>query len=214
MLTQARFHNRRTIAACAIVGISAPIVFVIVLIVQTVLQPGYSHVTMPISALSALPSGWLQNVNFILSGALVAMFAIGLHLGVQPTRRGGIGPALLVLSGVGNVIVGAFPWKDVGGRLIEPTGHTLGVFLAFLSAGIGFIVISKRFAVDPRWQTEVRYTLTTGIAIIILFLGFGAFAESADAPLHPWAGIVQRVLAGVWFAGLVRLGLRLWRVAT
>lgn len=206
-------NRSRAIAACATAGIAAPIVFTIFLIVQGMLHPDYSHVTMPISALSAHPGGWIQDVNFVVLGVLLTTFAIGLHLGVRPDRGGGMGPALLVLSGVGAVVEGVFPWRDAGGSFIEPVGHVVGVFMAFLGAGIGFVVLSRRLAGDPRWQSATRYTLATGIAIVVLFFGFGALAESVDAPLHPWAGVVQRLLVGVWSLCTVALGLRLLSVA-
>jgi hypothetical membrane protein len=205
--------KRRAIAACATAGIVMPFVFTIILIGQGLRQPGYSHVSMPISALSAHRGGWIQNVNFLVCGVLFIAFAIGLHLGVRPNRGGDTGPALLVLSGVGTVVIGMFPWRDVGGSFIEPTGHVVGVFMAFLGAGIGFAVIARRLAGDPHWQSATRYTLATGMAIVALFFGFGALAESADAPLHQWAGIVQRLLVGVWFICTVVLGLRLRRTA-
>src|SRR5713101_4567384 len=100
MEERAASDKRRTIAACAAAGIAAPIVFTILLIVQGMLHPEYSHVTMPISALSARPGGWIQNLNFVISGVLLTAFAIGLHLAVRPVRSGVIGPGLLVLSGV------------------------------------------------------------------------------------------------------------------
>ena len=45
----------------AIAGMVAPVWFITLVIVQGLLQPDYSHVTMPISALAAWPAGWIQN---------------------------------------------------------------------------------------------------------------------------------------------------------
>ena len=39
-------------------------------VVQGVLLPDYSHVRMSISALAAWPTGWIQTLNFYVSGAL------------------------------------------------------------------------------------------------------------------------------------------------
>lgn len=47
----------------AMAGIAAPIVFTVIVFLQGLLQPDYSHVALPISALSTWPSGWLQNLN-------------------------------------------------------------------------------------------------------------------------------------------------------
>ena len=73
----------------ALAGIVAPIWFTALVVLQGFLQPDYSHVRLPISALAAWPTGWIQNVNFYVTGALTMIFAIALHRGLQPTRRGG-----------------------------------------------------------------------------------------------------------------------------
>ena len=108
--------------------------------------------------------------------------------------------------------MGTFPWRDVGGTLIRPAGHVVGVLMAFLGAGIGFVVTSRRLE-GSYWRSATRYTLATGITIVALFFGFRFLAEPVDAPLHQWAGIVQRPLFGVWFVGIVVLGLKLLSAA-
>ena len=55
--------------------VAAPIWFIAVVIVQGIMQPGYSHVAMPISALAASPAGWLQNLNFYVTGVLLTASA-------------------------------------------------------------------------------------------------------------------------------------------
>src|SRR5919199_6379070 len=75
-------------------GLVGPIVFTVLVIVQGVIQPDYSHIALPISALAAWPSGWLQNVNFLLLAGLMSMFAIGMHLKLPLERGGAIGPGL------------------------------------------------------------------------------------------------------------------------
>ncbi len=99
-------NSRNRVSALAAVGIAGPIVFTALVVVQGLLHPDYSHVAMPISALAAWPSGWLQIVSFLAFGLLTIANAIGLHLGVDQGRGGVLGPALLVLSGVGLVVAG------------------------------------------------------------------------------------------------------------
>jgi len=43
----------------------------------------------------------------------------------------------------------------------------------------------------------------------VLFITVGFFAIDDGAPLHPWAGLVQRILCVVWFTCLIVLALRL-----
>src|SRR5215207_10496902 len=104
-------EHRSVIAALAAAGIAGPVIFAGVALVQGLLRPEHSLVADPISALAAGPSGWVQDVNFLLFGVLMIAYAVGLHLGVRPSRAGAVGPAFLVLSGVGLLIAGAFPWR-------------------------------------------------------------------------------------------------------
>lgn len=146
-------ERRSVIAALAAAGIAGPIIFTLVAIVQSLIRADHSLVGLPISALGAGPSGWVQDVNFLLEGALLVAYAIGLHLGVRPARLGELGPALLVLGGVGVMLAGVFPAVGASGAFSEEqVGHTVVSFMAFLGTGIGFIVLSWRLARDPRWR--------------------------------------------------------------
>ncbi|MBA2714377.1 MAG: DUF998 domain-containing protein [Rubrobacteraceae bacterium] len=206
-------ERRGVISALAVAGIAGPIVFVLVVVVQSLLHPDYSQVKLPISALAAWPGGWVQSANFVVFGMLTIANAIGLHLGVRPSRARIVGPALLVLSGVGLMISGAFSWKAVDGDFVVPAGHLLGALLSFLGTGIGFIVVSRRMAADPRWRGVAMYALASGIAIVALFVMTFALVIPLGAPLHSWGGLVQRVTLAVWFPCMVVLALRLLRVA-
>ena len=60
---------------------------------------------------------------------------------------------------------------------------------------------------------RAAYTMGTGIAVLLLFFTLGLFAIDDGTPLHPWAGLIQRVLCAVWFTCMVVLALRLRRLA-
>ncbi len=66
---------------------------------------------------------------------------------------------------------------------------------------------------DPSWRSLASYSLGSGIAIAVLFLATGPLAVPDDAPLHDWAGLLQRATVAVWFACASLLVLRLLRVA-
>ena len=136
-------------------------------------------------------------------------FAVALHNGVQPTRLGGTGVALLVLGGVGLVWAGLFPWKMVDGVPTETVPHVIGAVTVFTATGLGFIVFSRRMIADPQWRDLAAYTMLTGIAVLVMFVVVGFFAIDDGAPLHAWAGLLQRVLCAVWFTCLIVLALRL-----
>jgi hypothetical membrane protein len=201
-------------AILALAGLVAPLWFTTLVIVQGWLQPDYSHVAMPVSALAAWPAGWIQNLNFFVNGGLLIAFAIGLQLGIRPTRRGAVGIALLLASGVGNEVAGLFPWRMVDGVPTESASHVVGALLSFLGASVGLMATSRRMAADPQWRDLASYTLATGAAMLLLFVALGAFAIGDGTPLHPWAGLLQRVIVVFWFVCVMILAARLRRVST
>jgi hypothetical membrane protein len=208
----ATMATRLPIARLAIAGIIGLIWFITLVIVQGILQPDYSHIAMPISALAAWPAGWMQNLNFLVSGALTAVFAIGLHRGIGPTRFGLVGIVLMLTSSVGVLIAGVFPWINVNGVPTETPPHVVGAVLTFSCASTGLLILSRRMAADPQWLGLSGYVLTSGIVMLILFILVGGFAIDEGTPLHPWAGFLQRVLVVVWFACMIVMAHRALRL--
>jgi hypothetical membrane protein len=199
----------------AAAGILGPILFTAAFVIQELLRRGeYSPMAERVSALEAGPGGWVQQVNFVGFGLLTIAFAVGLHRGMRPTRAGVIGPAILAWTGVELVLTAVFPLReDAAGLAYDPTGlHDLNGAILFVSVGVGFIVLSRRMAADPRWGGLATYALATGIAWLVLLVTFGVLVMPDDAPLHPWAGLAQRVVLAVWFSCTIVLALRLLRV--
>jgi hypothetical membrane protein len=205
--TLTRTHN------LALAGIIGPIWSTALIVVQGVLQPDYSHIKMPISALAAWPKGWIQNLNFYVMGALTIIFALALHRSVRPMSRGGAGIALLAIGGSGLVLDGLFPWKMVGGVPTETPPHVVGAITTFASTGLGLIVFSRRMSADSRWRHLAAYTLCSGIAVLVLFVLVGFFAVDNGAPLHSWTGLLQRVLVAVWCVWMIALAVRVRAVS-
>jgi hypothetical membrane protein len=206
--------RRSVIAALAAAGIAGPVMFAMVALVHSLLRQDHSLVAHPISALAAGTSGWVQNVNFLLFGLLMIAYAVGLHLGVRPSRWGVVGFAFLVLSGVGLMWGSVFPATDATGAFDEDRLlHIPGFIMTFLGAGVGLMVMSRRMAGDPRWQSVATYALATGIAMLVLILVGGGLVRPPGSPLHAWFGLFQWVLLAVWFPCTIILALRLLRVS-
>lgn len=187
-----------TLVFLGLAGIIGPLVFITLVIIQGLLQPDYSHVRMPISALAAWPAGWLQNLNFFFLAATNAAYTMGLHAAIRPTRLGSVGIAFLLVSCVGLMLAGLFPWIDVNGVPTETPPHVVGAVTTFLGLGTGLIVLCGRMKADASWRSLSTYVLGTGVAILILFVLVGFFAVDDGAPLHEWAGLLQRVLVAIW----------------
>jgi hypothetical membrane protein len=197
----------------AIGGMIGPIWFITLVVAQGILHRDYSHISMPISALAAWPAGWVQNLNFLVSATLLAMFTVGLHSAIRSTRFGVVGIGLLLASSVGVFMSGLFPWISVDGVPTETPQHAVAAVLTFSCASTGLIALSRRIAADPRWHDLSSYMLATGIVMLLLFIVVGFFAIDEDTPFHRWVGLLQRVLVGAWFACLLVMAWRVLRVA-
>ena len=202
----------RTLAPVLIAGIAAPLWFTALVVLQGLLQPDYSHIKMPISALAAWPYGWIQILNFLVVGALMAAWAIGVHNVIRPTRFGLVSIVLLLASSLGLVLAGIFPWINVNGVPTETPQHVVSAVLVFSGASLGLIFLSRRMAGDPEWKKLSSYVLATGIVMLVLFIALGGFAVDAGTPLHPWAGLLQRVLLAVWFPALIVIAIKALRI--
>lgn len=189
-------------------GIIAPIWFVGMIVLQGALQPDYSHIKMPISALAAWPRGWMQQLNFLVFAPLVLLYAIALHGLVRPTKRGWVGALLLGLTSVGLALAGLFSWRVEKDGFFVPPLHVVGALTTFSTVSLGHIIFSFRMKADPAWQPLARFTLLCGIGVLIFFIVTGGFAMEPDAPLHDYAGLCQRALVFFWVPCMFVLSLR------
>ena len=169
--------------AAAVAGMLGPVLFGIVLLTLSALEYdlmlriGWRPLTDPAGAwpsgLALGPYGTVQDTNFVVSGLLLALFALGLHLGVTDGRSSSLGPAFLFVAGVAMALMGfeTDPIGRVGPRsvhgLIHDTAFVLFVF-TFLTA---LFLLWWRFGTGSRWRGHARYTLATGVlAVFLLFL--------------------------------------------
>jgi hypothetical membrane protein len=171
----------------AAVGIFGPILFTAGVVVQGLLRAEYNQIAQQISDLTAGPSGWVQQVNFVVFGLLLIVFAVGLHRGVRKAWPWVGGPALVAWNGVELVIAGLFPLReDAAGHIYDPLGvHSVNGTIFFLCIGVVLVVLSRQFARDARWRGLAAYTLASGIALFVMVVLNGFLAEMAQAPLHP-----------------------------
>ncbi len=207
-------RNQGQLAAAAVAGIVGPILFAVAAVVQGLFRVGeYDAVRETVSELEAGPGGWIQQVNFVVFGTLTIAFALGLHRGIRPTRAGWVGPAILVVTGLGLFWAAAFPVREDAAGVLLPLGlHVVSGVAFFLGSAVGLIVLSRRLAADPRWRSLAGYTLGVGIALVVVFVVNGPLAIPDGAPLHAYGGVMQRIyLFVVLFPCMIVLALRLRR---
>ena len=131
------------------------VVFVAVFTVYGWLYPGYSWTSMFVSELSLGPYGWVQILNFVLTGALILVFGRGLaaHFSTGPASR--TGPVLVQSIGVSLIASGPFT-TDPSAMFDQTTTHGIvhGIFgaLVFTCAPLICFAFYRRFRSDPAWR--------------------------------------------------------------
>lgn len=131
------------------------------------LEPGYSHMSEMMSILGGVEGvrGIAFNAGVALIGALVIAFGTGLHRSI--TEGSKIGPALIVLGGLG--LIGAAVFHCNGGcaNVIARTSvgimHILSAFIAGMSLAVSPFFIFARIRKDAQWKNYTWFTLVIGI---------------------------------------------------
>jgi len=204
------------IRVAALAGITGPILFTVMFLVQQVARRAeYDPIAEPVSALEAGPSGWIQQANFVVFGVLLLAFALGVHGGLARSRFGILGPALLGVAAIGLFLAAGLPLReDSAGVTYDPGGHFVAGTTFFLSTSLALLVLSRRLSGDPRFRGLAVYTAICGVLALVGFVVMGRFAMPDDAPLHDVAGLLQRaVIMAVTFPCLVVLAVRLLRTS-
>lgn len=196
--TPADTRTRRLLACGALGAIG----FVAVFLLDGATRPGYDPTYHPVSALSLGERGWLQILNFVVTGTLMLAFAVGLRRHLRPGPAAVAGPLLIGLFGLSLIGSGAFAMDPMRGYPPgtppgdpgAPTWHhvvhdNLGA-VVFLSVPLACFVLARRFARRPARLAWVLYSIATGLAGIVLLVVFGA-AWEAD---HRQTGLVQRIM--------------------
>jgi hypothetical membrane protein len=206
----------RTARLSALAGIWGPIVFSVAFMVQGLFRRGeYDPISEPVSALEAGPNGWTQQVNFVVFGLSLLVFAVGLNRAIAPARLRAVSAVLLLLTGIGLLLAAALPLReDAAGATYDPGGHFISGVTFFLSSALALVVLSVRMRADPNWRSLANYTLVAGCFALVCFVLLGRFAIPEDAPLHDYAGLVQRAtLLLVTLPCFVIAALRLLRLS-
>jgi hypothetical membrane protein len=178
--------------------------YVAVSLTQALTRDGFDLSRHPWSLLENGSLGWVQSANFVLTGAMVAAFAVGL-------ARAGAGrwaPRLLALYGAGLAAAGVFTADPMAGfpagTPAGPPGATTWPGALHLAAGgIGFVglvaaclVLGRRFARAGR-RGRALASRATGVAFLAAFAGITTGSTAATVPFV--AGVV---LSFGWLAAL------------
>jgi hypothetical membrane protein len=213
--------ERRTIA-CLWAGVAAPILFTTVYLIEGATRLGYDPLRHQVSLLSLGDRGWVQTLSFLVTGALMLVFAIGLRGWLWGGPSGRVTPAAVAVAALGLFLAGVFPTQPLFGyppgtpegmaRDISPGSvlHVLGAILFFF----GLIVAAAAFAVRSWREESTGWAVASAGAAVVIFVCFGASGGGPSGELlFPDAtGLLQRIalLAGLGWV----LAIALWAIGS
>jgi uncharacterized protein DUF998 len=204
-------YSRLSVRLLAICGLVAPFVYSAATLAAAAGHPGYSQSTQFISELGATgaPTASLMNYGgFLIYGALVAVFAVGLHGGVRAGPGDWVSAALLAGYGLSYVAL-AFAPCDPGCRGNPGSFHhrahfLLGDVIVFTAAAAP-LVLYARLRRDAAWA---------GLAWLVAGAGIAAWAVfELPLPGLP-SGLKQRLWLLIIFLWIVTLALRLLHLSS
>ncbi len=190
------------------------ILFTVVFLIQGQLRDDYSPLKFPISSLSIGQYGWIQRANFLISGFLIFLFAIGFRRATPLLKSSLWTSRLIGAAGVGLIGAGLFSSDPVYGYPVtEPisiaqftiTGHLHDFFsiFVFVSLPIACFKMRKRFQEfnNTKWANYTLISVTGMLtAFILAALGFKQIPVLVD-----FAGAFQRlsiIFSFIWLTSL------------
>jgi hypothetical protein len=203
-------------------GALAGPLFTVTWFVESFLHAGYDSMRHAISSLSIGEFGWLQDVNFILTGLLTLALAFGVWNTLR-SRGGSIWtPILLVIVGIGFLGSGFFTTDPLNGHPLgtpavpippTPSGglHLFFAALVFALPAAGLVL--ARFFDRQGERNWAIYSRVTAITFIILYLITIAAFLQVDS-LARYAGLLQRLSLTFLLAWMTLLPIYLLKSAS
>jgi len=202
--------TNRAIAICAICGIIAPILYLLMVIIGGALSPSYSHISDTVSELlvSGAPNKAILNTLLISEYFLAIMFAIGLHHGISEGAGSKVGPAFLIIAAVLGIFTIIFP-QDPGGTPITFAGtlHVVLLIPMVVLSLAAFPAFWRRLRSDILWLGYDRYSLITLIVAIPLGIISAVSLESS------YIGLLERISAAVVLQWSFVMAIKLFRLS-
>ena len=192
--------------SAAVAGMVGPVLFAGVLLALTaaeydfMLGIGWRPLEDPAGAwpsgLALGPYGWAQVVNFVVSGLLLAIFALGLWRRTSGGHRSRAGPALLLLAGVAMALMGfeTDPIHRTGPRTLHGLIHDAAFVLFVFSLVPALFLLWASFRGNPLWRGHARYTLVTATLAALALLLPGVAYYLFVAVVLAWIGATGRKL--------------------
>jgi hypothetical membrane protein len=178
------------------IGALAGPLFIVVYTIEDLTRPGFSPLRDQVSQLALGDWGWVQAVNFFVTGLLVVALAAGLRRVLRPR---GLVPSLIALAGLGLVAATFFATSPANGyppgARAAMTAHgqvhdlAAGLFYTCLSAAV--IGCARRGA-RAGHRGFAAYCIAS-VAAMIVFLSLSSIGYARVPGLAEVSGLFERL---------------------
>ncbi len=177
-------------------GSLAPILLIANVAVIGIVTPNYSPISQTVSILgiSGKPYAWVLNGGYIVYAVLISIAALALarsNVFVAVSRRGAF---LLAIHAAGMALLAVFP--DSLTSMTEHVIHDVVSTISYVPLLIGILV----FRSASRRSSVLKLAGIVGLAIVAANVPMPVI--NMLAPVKPFSGLLQRVLAGTAFCWL------------
>jgi hypothetical protein len=211
--------TRLTIKRLCVASLAGQVLWVVIVTAAGLAEPGYSELRDAVSELGAGTAShpWTFNAAVAIWGLSFIAAALALLRDSRPGGvRGWLGPALIALTGVTQILAG-FPFPadcrttiDAGCEARELAGevswqhvaHSWAYFNGSIAIVLSVFAMAWRFRGDPRWGRADVLSFWAGVFGIVVF---GGLFFITDDTMGGHYGLVQRLslaAGGVWVAAL------------
>jgi glucans biosynthesis protein C len=194
--------DKNKIKLLLMAGVAAPILYFANLLINSLLYPGYSHVTQYVSELGAAeaPYAPLFNTVIILLGALGFAAGFGLFYAVRwlggNRLLGALTGLLVSLWGIGTALAGMFPMPDE-----RHGGYGLGIGFQLVPLLLALALWRRRslrglcvFLLVIFLVTNVFFAIMMGVGQLVRLSNVGLWQRGNALAGIPWLGIACWVL--------------------
>lgn len=190
-------------------GVIAGPIYVVVAAAQILTREGYDPTRHAVSQLSNGDLGWIQIVNFLVTGAMTIAAAVGVRRALGPGKKSAWASGLLGAYGLGVFCAGIFRADPSDGF---PPGTPPGMgevswhgLTHFAVAGLGFLCLVAACLVMGAWFARKNeagwawYSRITGIVFGASFVALASGSGGATVVLVFTAAVVA---AWAWLAAI------------
>jgi hypothetical protein len=188
-------------------GVIAGPCYVVTAVAQACTRAGFDPTRHAVSQLVNGPFGWVQVVNFVLTGAMTVAAAVGVGRALRPDRLGRVATVLLAGYGFGLIAAGilradpsdGFPpgtppgpgapsWHGIGHLLVGGIGFACLVGACFVIGA----ALARRGSVGLAWFSR--------LTAVVFAVAFGLLASGSGGPVAILAFTAAVVLTWAWLA--------------